>query len=304
MWRYGGLTMNQWNYGSFGFYINSPYKILIEGARGGSTGYIALDDILFKDSTYCTVTPSYAQAGTGLPLPQPSTTIRPPVTSLPTVYDCDFEVDFCNWKQDPNNDIDWERNRASTTTLETGPSVDHTLGTSQGWYIFIETSYPAKPDDKARLESILVSEVPPNKCLSFYYHMFGKDVNTLNAIIKRSFNDEDIVWTKSGDQGNIWKHGLVNIESDRFYSIIFEAIRGNNFLGDIALDDISLTDGFCPVRPQFGCDFDEDWSICGFTNDSSANFNWTRASGRPNAQTGPGVDHTVSKMFYLKRHIF
>jgi hypothetical protein len=37
--------------------------------------------------------------------------------------------------------------------VSTGPTNDHTYGTRQGWYAFIETSAPRAPNDTARLVS-------------------------------------------------------------------------------------------------------------------------------------------------------
>jgi hypothetical protein len=63
------------------------------------------------------------------------------------------------------------------------------------------------PNDTARLQSILVPSVPAEKCLTFYYHMFGKHIGALNVFIKDMNGNEYSVWSKSGDQGNVsrWK---------------------------------------------------------------------------------------------------
>ena len=80
-------------------------------------------------------------------------------------------------------------------------------------------------------------------------------------------------------------------------------MRGSDYLGDISLDDITLSDGQCPLNPNYGCDFDENDSICGFTNDLKAEFVWSRYAGETlNENTGPSIDHTVSYFkfdFYL-----
>ncbi len=50
--------------------------------------------------------------------------------------------------------------------------MDHTLGTSKGFYIYLETSLPTKKGDRARLVSEpFVSETAG--CLDFWYHMRG-----------------------------------------------------------------------------------------------------------------------------------
>lgn len=46
--------------------------------------------------------------------------------------------------------------------------------------------------------------------------------------------------------------------------VVFEGVRGKDYQGDIALDDIVIKDGFCP--PLKECSF-EDVNMCGWTNE-------------------------------------
>ena len=50
-----------------------------------------------------------------------------------------------------------------------------------------------------------------------------------------------------------WNYGFFYIETSMNHSLIFEGIRGG-FNGDIAIDDISVTEGICPQREN-ECDF-------------------------------------------------
>ena len=64
--------------------------------------------------------------------------------------------------------------------------------------MYIETSSPRKPGDKAKL----VLTVPNNgetSCLSFYYHMYGATVGTLNV-----YSGNSKVFHISGNQSNNW----------------------------------------------------------------------------------------------------
>jgi hypothetical protein len=124
IWKDGGYNYgDQWNYGQFGFGIDSSYVVIIEGTSG--IGIVAIDDLFFKESQYCSIQPVSANAGGNLPL-QTTTRLPTTVTPIPSVYDCNFEVDFCNWENDYTRPLNWTRNRGSTTISETGPSVDHT----------------------------------------------------------------------------------------------------------------------------------------------------------------------------------
>ena len=64
--------------------------------------------------------------------------------------------------------------------------------------MYIETSSPRRPGDKAKL----VLTVPNNgeiSCLSFYYHMYGASVGTLNV-----YSGNSKVFNISGQQSNYW----------------------------------------------------------------------------------------------------
>lgn len=73
----------------------------------------------------------------------------------------------------------------------------------------------------------------------------------------------------------------------------------SEFQGDIALDDLTLTDGVCETNELFSCDFET--SFCGMKNDTTARYSWTRQAGKKSAfsSTGPGVDHTVIKLAHF-----
>ena len=52
---------------------------------------------------------------------------------------CDFETpDLCGYTQAADDDFDWSRHSGSTSSVSTGPSVDHSL-MSSSMYILIST---------------------------------------------------------------------------------------------------------------------------------------------------------------------
>ena len=88
---------------------------------------------------------------------------------------------------------------------------------------------PAKENDTARLVSL---PLPVSLyCLSFYYHMKGKTIDTLKVFQKLTSGDqnETVVWSKRGNQGNAWINGRVNLIVDIESKIIFEGSRGTGF---------------------------------------------------------------------------
>ena len=60
------------------------------------------------------------------------------------------------------------------------PTVDHTTGTSAGYYVYIESSYPQKNGDKAWLVSEVL-ESPRGACLDFWYHMKGATTGNMTV---------------------------------------------------------------------------------------------------------------------------
>lgn len=191
--------------------------------------------------------------------------------------------------------------------------------------MFIETSSPRRLNDKARFISQLFSPVPVRgKCLQFWYHMFGSDIGTLNVVQKTGPGNksEQILWTLSGQQGNVWLNGRVSLSkkpSTNFW-IVFEGIRGNGYQGDIAIDDVLITNGGCAILPAkanpnqptattpavttpftlpptvppslYNCDFEK--GLCNYTQEHITDvFNWTRHQGSTGSGgTGPTKDHT------------
>jgi hypothetical protein len=155
-----------------------------------------------------------------------------------------------------------------------------------------ETSLPAKQNDTARISSPTFDA--NTYCMSFYYHMQGQKVDTLNVIVQNTQDttNETIVWSKKGTQGNLWINGKVNLVLNSESTVIFEGRRGTSFLGDIALDDISITDGLCQSNGLFVCDFEKD--MCGFSNDTRYSYAWSRQKGKKYSTPGVSVDHTVN----------
>lgn len=82
--------------------------------------------------------------------------------------------------------------------------------------MFVETSAPRRPGDKARLmsERFLATSLR-GACIKFWYHMYGASVGTLNVLVKTGagIRSEDIVWTLSGNQQNKWNFGQASVTS-------------------------------------------------------------------------------------------
>ncbi|XP_020893841.1 MAM and LDL-receptor class A domain-containing protein 1-like, partial [Exaiptasia diaphana] len=159
--------------------------------------------------------------------------------------DCDFDVDLCEWKSvRGTNRYPWRRRTGSTPSRGTGPSGDST-GSTSGSYVYMETSY-SRPRRTAYLVSPEVAPSSRSHCLSFFYHMYGKTMGSLNVIIVDKIKKRySLLSTITGNQGNVWHYKEVTITSLNKYQVIFQGVRGNGYRSDIAIDDIEFRKGTC-----------------------------------------------------------
>lgn len=78
-------------------------------------------------------------------------------------------------------------------------------------------------------------------------------------------------------------------------SIRFEGVRGGGYQGDIAIDDVSLEDGSCPLRGD--CNFEKGRCTWLEVRDGSDTFDWQLGSGSTQSfSTGPSNDHTLNNL--------
>ena len=74
-----------------------------------------------------------------------------------------------------------------------------------GQYVYFETSFPAQTGDVGRLISPIYPSPPGAICQgSFWYHMLGATIGSLNVTLKLSNGTNIMVWRKAGNQGNAW----------------------------------------------------------------------------------------------------
>ncbi|CAF4086941.1 unnamed protein product, partial [Rotaria sordida] len=254
----------------------STYRIRIIGIVGSRrTGDMAIDDILNIEG------------------------------ECPDSEVCTFEEDLCNWINGQNgvvDDFDWLRNSGSTPTIGTGPSIDHTLGTSNGMYLYIEASITANKDTIAWLMSEHYDPGP--HCLVFWYHLYGRDIGALNVYSRIGTSKPQLEFSLTGDHGDQWRMGTVSVNIGAEFYFIIEGTHGGSYLGDIAIDDLLvLRNSQCAVPTttttttaittlgldtSLSCNFEND--ICKWTHDLTISGKWSRRQGQTN---GLQYDHTL-----------
>ncbi|MFK7922855.1 MAG: PKD domain-containing protein [Bacteroidia bacterium] len=178
--------------------------------------------------------------------------------TFPTPFTEDFEtfVSSPNAGDPGSLTIGWTRNFEGNVgwhvgedgagySIGTGPVDDHTNGGSN--YIYLESSVPALPGEVFELYSPCINLTNLNlPGLSFWYHMFGADMGTLEIDII-SGGVVDTVFSLSGQQQTAetddWQQTIIPLLNySGVIQVVFRGIRGADFTSDIAIDDVNIFD--------------------------------------------------------------
>lgn len=89
--------------------------------------------------------------------------------------------------------------------------------TFSGFYIHLESSYPRSKGEGVRFESPYV--ITSYKCVTFWYHMWGKQVGRLNVFDAKKSGSEKLQWRQSGDQGDSWNEGSIEINRNFAFKV-------------------------------------------------------------------------------------
>ncbi|XP_041464542.1 MAM domain-containing glycosylphosphatidylinositol anchor protein 1-like [Lytechinus variegatus] len=201
---------------------------------------------------------------------------------------------MCDYTQDQGDDFDWTRFQGRTETRETGPDVDHTHGTRLGYYLYAEASGRSE-GNRARLTSLSEEVIKP-QCIHFFYSMYGDTTGSLRVYVKdiTSSSLGDPVWSLSDNRGGGWYRGLASVQnSTNRIQLVFEAEIGNGEYSDIAIDDVEVKEGLCPLD-FLNCTFEEEVGMCGFVHDETADFDFIHWNGKTySSDPGPAIDHTT-----------
>lgn len=75
--------------------------------------------------------------------------------------------------------------------------------------------------------------------LEFWYHMMGDHVGSLN-VFKYTKKGYTLLQNITQAQAADWVEGRIPLANDGPFKLEFEGIRGSEYQGDIALDDIEV----------------------------------------------------------------
>lgn len=106
--------------------------------------------------------------------------------------------------------------------------IQHLLFIS-GYYVYIEKSQHAS-NDSARLRSPIFSTTGAS-CMTFWYHMYGADVNRLNLYLGNPGQIGTLAWTRSGNQGYTWQYAQLETKGAYAAQVCFtQHLIRNNFI--------------------------------------------------------------------------
>ena len=159
------------------------------------------------------------------------------VSSYP--YTEGFESGFGDWVNMTGDDMDWTRKSGSTSSSSTGPSAAH----GGSYYVYTESSSPNYPSKTALLEGPCFDLANTSEVeLTFWYHMYGTSMGTLNVEVSEDCTSWTNVWSLSGNQGNSWYEATVDLTAyvGKTITIRFHGVTGTSYRSDMAVDDITV----------------------------------------------------------------
>ncbi len=167
-----------------------------------------------------------------------SVAILPTLVSIPYVES--FESGFGDWNQDASDSMDWTQNSSGTPSSSTGPSAAQD-GT---FYIYTEASSPNYPSKSARLYCYFDLRTATAPLLSFYNHMYGSAMGSLDIRVSTDQEKWTNLFSRSGNQGNSWNQANVDLSAFAGRVIIMKIFgtTGSSYMSDMALDALSIAE--------------------------------------------------------------
>lgn len=161
------------------------------------------------------------------------------------LYTCTLGNGWINLANQVLDQIDWRTWKGSTYTFNTGPSFDHTTGTTAGHYLYLEAS--TNCFNREAILSMpcvdLTNGVSPS--FSLWYHAYGADMGRLHVdLFDGTQIIRDVVPPVVGNQGDEWKQLTFDLSpwNGKVIAIRIRGITGSGERSDLAIDDIYIDD--------------------------------------------------------------
>ncbi|CAG2242740.1 unnamed protein product [Mytilus edulis] len=156
---------------------------------------------------------------------------------------CTFESGQCGWSVNGKDRYKWKRQRGNARHSSTGPDKDHTTSSENGYYFCTVSNSHSKENDVSDLHSGLINQCP-KQFLTFWYHMNGKNIDTLKVFQVKNARLIEL-WRTAANQGNNWQYQSLSLDEIGPYQIMFRATRGKRYKSKIAVDDIFINNTEC-----------------------------------------------------------
>jgi hypothetical protein len=107
---------------------------------------------------------------------------------------------------------------------------------------------------KTKFVTHVVTSTPGQTCaMRFFYYMFGSQIGSLSVTIR--YTDLNIKSTVNplvitGNKGQQWLRSIYQVNDQRPFQFIIEGQVGNGPLSDIAIDDVSFSQGCLPSNAK------------------------------------------------------
>jgi hypothetical protein len=151
------------------------------------------------------------------------------------------------WTSQATNGFGWQIGNGNTLFSTSGPTVDHTIGTNQGKYLYTYSISGSAGDTAFFTSPCINLNGYDTAKLNFWFHMYGANIFQLTVQAKPITSN---TWTTllliPGQQQQAatdpWADSMVDLSSYRNQSIQvrFISTRGSGFNCEVALDDIQL----------------------------------------------------------------
>jgi len=158
---------------------------------------------------------------------------------------CDLDDRWYNLENYIDDQIDWRPLNGITPTQGTGPIGDHTTGTIEGKFLYLEASGECFNREAVLMSPCIDLTGYSSPTMSLWYNMYGADIGSLHFdVIYNGKLIKNVTDPLYGEQGSNWLEKLVDLSiySGSVINIRVRAKTGWGELSDIAIDDFRVTD--------------------------------------------------------------
>lgn len=153
------------------------------------------------------------------------------------------------WRNEPDDDLDWDPNSGTTPSSGTGPAFDHTTGTASGVYMYTEATGPSAGDEAHLTTPYLDLTGLSSPMLSFWFHMYGAAMGEIHVdVLSGGVWHNDVMTPLIGQyqtsETDPWLEATASLAAfaGSTIKIRFRGIIGSGFTSDASIDDVFIGD--------------------------------------------------------------